>query len=189
MLGLGTLSTRKGRDGMGGEGGGGSGDDTPYGGTWLVSNGDNDQQPDSIEARDTLFLRELKAKAQVHEGRTVSGSGRRPSAWACSAGGLSLVLFGVPLRFARYALEDPRVSVDRVHCARRRHPVVLVLPRHFSESHSSVRCIAGRCRGLVVARGKWVVHSDYLPVSAFVRARGSGSYWCFVREDPSYRYG
>lgn len=64
---MGILNTKKARDSTGGEGGGGSGDDTPYGGTWLVSNGDKDQQPVSIEAKDTLFLKELRVKVQVRE--------------------------------------------------------------------------------------------------------------------------
>lgn len=73
VVGMGNLSTRKGRDN---EGGGADGDDAPYGGTWLVSNGESEQQPDSIPAKDTLFLKELRAKVQVSVAVCTSSSAR-----------------------------------------------------------------------------------------------------------------
>lgn len=89
VMGMGTLSTKKGRESLGGEGGGADGEDAAFGndgGMWVSSNGDIDQQqqqqqyhsqqqrqlqlhqPDTIEAKDTPFLKELRAKVQVGMG-------------------------------------------------------------------------------------------------------------------------
>lgn len=61
VSGMGTLSTKKKSDNA--EGAADGGEDGATGSPWLSSNGDN--EPDSVEAVDTLFLKELKAKGQV----------------------------------------------------------------------------------------------------------------------------
>lgn len=62
IAGMGALSTKKKPDHAEGmlEGGG---DDGP--GSWPGANGDNNGSSDSVEAKDTLFLKELTAKGQV----------------------------------------------------------------------------------------------------------------------------
>lgn len=75
MLGMGTLSTKK-RSESGADGAGtGDGDDVPFSGPWLSPNGDGgggEQHGQhggtvevTVEAEDTLFLRELRVKAKV----------------------------------------------------------------------------------------------------------------------------
>ena len=58
VAGMGTLSTKKKVDNSEGGVDGGGGD-----GAWSASNGDAEQ--DSVEAKDTLFFKELGAKGQV----------------------------------------------------------------------------------------------------------------------------
>lgn len=65
VSGMGTLSTKKKTDHAEGGGEGGA-EDGAYGGTWATSNGEN--EPDSVEAIDTLFLKELRVKAKVDTG-------------------------------------------------------------------------------------------------------------------------
>lgn len=60
IAGMGTLSTKKKMDGGEGEGGE---DGALAGGAWATSNGE--AGPESIEAEDTLFLKELRSRAQV----------------------------------------------------------------------------------------------------------------------------
>ena len=58
VAGMGTLSTKKKADSSEGGTDGGGGD-----GAWSASNGEAEQ--DSVEAKDTLFFKELRAKGQV----------------------------------------------------------------------------------------------------------------------------
>lgn len=73
MLGMGTLSTKKRSDGAGDGSGAADGDDMPDGSAWPSANGDggNDSQlAVTVEAKDTLFLRELRMKVTVRRSIT-----------------------------------------------------------------------------------------------------------------------